>query len=274
MTTTTQREGTQSSLLDPTPRPPAAGAVSATVTVAWRSMLKIRHVPEQLIDATVTPVMFLLLFTYLFGGAVAGSTKAYLQYLLPAILTMSVLFMTIYSGVTVNTDKTKGVVDRFRSLPIWRPAPLVGGLLGDTARYAVAAGIVIALGVALGYRPDGGVDGVVLALALVVTFSFGISWAFTTLGLIMRAPNAVLYAGWFVIFPVTFLTNAFVDPRTLPSALKAVVDHNPVTNLIGACRSLMDGTPVGSDPVIALATAAATAAVFAPLTSHLYSKKS
>ena len=155
-------------VLDPEARPPGASPLSATLTFAWRSMLKIRHVPEQLIDATVTPVMFLLLFTYLFGGAVAGSTRAYLQYLLPAILAMSVLFMTVYSGVTLNTDMTKGVVDRFRTLPVWRPAPLLGGLLGDTARYLVAAVIVVALGLALGYRPDGGPAGVLAALALVV----------------------------------------------------------------------------------------------------------
>jgi ABC-2 type transport system permease protein len=243
------------------------------MTFAWRSMLKIKHVPEQLIDATVTPVMFLLLFTYLFGGAVSGSTRAYLQYLLPAILGMSVLFMTVYSGVTLNTDLTKGVIDRFRSLPIWRPAPLVGALLGDTARYAVAAGIVILLGLALGYRPDGGASGVLMALALVVAFSFGISWMFAALGLIMRSPNAVLYTAWLAVFPATFLTNAFVDPKTLPSGLKAVVEHNPVTNLFGACRALMDGTPVGSDAAIALITAAAVTAIFAPLTSRLYGTK-
>lgn len=259
-------------LLLPTGRPPGATAVSATMTFAWRSMLKIKHVPEQLIDATITPVMFLLLFTYLFGGAVAGSTRDYLQYLLPAMLGMSVLFMTVYSGVTLNTDRTKGVIDRFRSLPIWRPAPLVGALLGDTARYAVAAGIVIVLGLALGYRPEGGLSGVALALALVVAFAFGVSWIFTALGLVMRSPNAVLYTAWLVVFPATFLTNAFVDPDTLPSGLKAVVEHNPVTNLFGACRSLMDGTPVGTDAVIALLAAAGVTAVFAPLTSHLYGK--
>ncbi|HVW35551.1 MAG TPA: ABC transporter permease [Acidimicrobiia bacterium] len=262
-----------SGLLDDEARPPGASALSATLTFAWRSMQKIRHVPEQLIDATVTPVMFLLLFTYLFGGAVAGSTRAYLQYLLPAILAMSVLFMTVYSGVTLNTDMTKGVVDRFRTLPVWRPAPLLGGLIGDTARYGVAAVIVIALGFALGYRAHGGVAGVAAAVALVVVFCFGLSWLFTVLGLLLRSANAVLYAGWFVIFPLTFLTNAFVDPATLPPFLRWVVHHNPVTDLIGACRSLMDGTPVGSHAAVALATAAGLAAVFAPLTSVLYGKK-
>src|SRR3712207_99575 len=138
-------------------------------------MLKVKHVPEQLLDATVTPVMFLLMFTYLFGGAVAGSTAEYLDYILPGVLVMSVLFTTVYSGISLNTDLTKGVVDRFRSLPIARPAPLVGALLGDSVRYAVAGTVIIVVGVALGYRPDAGVAGALAALALVVVFSFGLS---------------------------------------------------------------------------------------------------
>ena len=119
-------------------------------------MLKVKHVPEQLLDVTITPVMFVLMFTYLFGGAISGSTAAYLEYILPGILVMSVLFTTVYSGVALNTDLTKGVVDRFRSLPIWRPAPLVGALLGDTVRYIIAGTVIVVLGVILGYRPDAG----------------------------------------------------------------------------------------------------------------------
>ena len=145
-------------------------------------MLKVKHVPEQLLDVTITPVMFVLMFTYLFGGAIAGSTGEYLDYILPGILVMSVLFTTVYSGVALNTDLTKGVVDRFRSLPIWRPAPLVGSLLGDSVRYVLAGTVIIVLGVILGFRPDAGVGGVVAALALVVVFAFGLSWVFTTLG--------------------------------------------------------------------------------------------
>ena len=141
-----------------------------------------KHVPEQLLDVTITPVMFVLLFTYLFGGAIAGSTGEYLDYILPGILVMSVLFTTVYSGVALNTDLTKGVVDRFRSLPIWRPAPLVGALLGDSVRYVIAGTVIIVLGVILGFRPGAGVGGVVAALALVVVFAFGLSWVFTTMG--------------------------------------------------------------------------------------------
>src|SRR3954452_13693831 len=142
-----------------TPRPTRPGPLSAALTFGWRGMLKVKHVPEQLLDVTVTPVMFLLMFTYLFGGAIADSTQEYLQYILPGVLVMSVLFTTVYSGVALNTDLTKGVVDRFRSLPIWRPAPLVGALLGDSVRYLAAATVVMLVGVALGYRPEAGVPG-------------------------------------------------------------------------------------------------------------------
>ena len=120
-------------------------------------MLKVKHVPEQLLDVTITPVMFVVLFTYIFGGAIEGSTADYLDYILPGVLVMSVLFTTVYSGIALNTDLTKGVVDRFRSLPIWRPAPLVGALLGDSVRYLVAGTVIVALGLALGYRPTAGV---------------------------------------------------------------------------------------------------------------------
>jgi daunorubicin/doxorubicin transport system permease protein len=255
-------------------RPPRAGAASAALTFGWRGMLKVRHVPEQLLDVTITPVMFVLMFTYLLGGAIAGSTGAYLDYILPGILVMSVLFTTVYSGVSLNTDLTRGVVDRFRSLPIWRPAPLVGALLGDSVRYLVAGTVIIVLGVILGYRPSNGVPGVLAALGFVVLFAFGLSWVFTVLGLLMRAPNAVMNAGFMAIFPLTFLSNVFVEPDTLPSALEAFVNVNPISILADVSRGLMDGTASTGDMAIVLVTAAALTLVFAPLTTHLYRTRS
>jgi ABC-2 type transport system permease protein len=253
-----------------TPRPSRASALSAAMTFGWRGMLKVKHVPEQLLDVTITPVMFVVMFTYLLGGAIAGSTGAYLDYILPGILVMSVLFTTVYSGVALNTDLTKGVVDRFRSLPIWRPSPLLGALLGDTARYLVAGTVIIVLGVILGYRPDAGVGGVLAALALVLVFAFGLSWVFTTIGLLMRSPNAVMNAGFMGIFPLTFLSNVFVEPETLPAGLEAFVNANPISVLATASRGLMEGNASGGDIAIVLATAAALTAVFAPLTTRLY----
>jgi ABC-2 type transport system permease protein len=253
-----------------TPRPPRPSAISTALTFGWRGMLKVKHVPEQLLDVTITPVMFVVLFTYLFGGAIAGSTGDYLDYILPGILVMSVLFTTVYSGVALNTDLTKGVVDRFRSLPIWRPAPLVGALLGDSVRYLVAGTVIVVLGVILGFRPSAGVGGVVLALALVIVFAFGLSWIFTTLGLLLRSPQAVMNAGFMGIFPITFLSNVFVDPDTLPAGLEAFVDVNPVSILATCSRGLMEGNAEAGDIGIVLGTAAVLTAVFAPITTHLY----
>ncbi|MGR6964651.1 ABC transporter permease [Geodermatophilus sp. URMC 61] len=253
-----------------TARPPRPGPLSTALTFGWRGMLKIKHVPEQLMDVTITPVLFVLMFTYLFGGALAGSTSAYLHYVLPGILVMSVVFTTVYSGVALNTDLTKGVVDRFRSLPIWRPAPLLGALLGDSVRYVVAGTVILVLGVVLGYRPEGGVAGVLLALGLVVVFSFGLSWVYSALGLVLRSPSAVLNGGFTVLFPLTFLSNVFVDPATLPGPLQAFVEVNPISVLATACRSLMAGTPDGTAIAVSLAVAAALAAVFLPVTTRLY----
>jgi ABC-2 type transport system permease protein len=263
-------EATLHRALGSTTRPLRASALSAALTFGWRGMLKVKHVPEQLLDVTITPVMFVLLFTYLFGGAVAGSTGDYLDYILPGILVMSVLFTTVYSGVALNTDLTKGVVDRFRSLPIWRPAPLVGALLGDSVRYVVAGTVIAVLGVALGFRPGAGVGGVVAALALVVVFAFALSWVFTTMGLLLRSPNAVMNAGFMGIFPLTFLSNVFVQPKTLPAGLEAFVNVNPISILATASRGLMEGNAEAGDIAIVLGTAAVLTSIFMPLTTRLY----
>jgi len=257
-----------------TPRPPRVSAASAALAFGWRGMLKVRHVPEQLLDVTVTPVMFVLMFTYLFGGAMSGSTAEYLQYILPGVLVMSVLFTTVYSGVSLNTDVTKGVVDRFRSLPISRAAPLIGALLGDTVRYLVAGTVIVVVGVILGFRPGAGVPGVLGALAITILFAFALSWVFTTLGLLMRTPNAVMNAGFMGIFPLTFLSNVFVDPATLPGPLEAFVKVNPISILADVSRGLMEGDPDGTDILVVLGTAALLTAVFAPLTVRLYRTRS
>jgi ABC-2 type transport system permease protein len=268
-TTTTPTDSLQAALASGA-RPPRPGALSTCLTFGWRGMLKIKHVPEQLVDVTITPVLFLLMFTYLFGGALAGSTSEYLQFLLPGILVQSVLFTSVYSGVTLNTDMTKGVVDRFRSLAIWRPSPLVGAVLGDGVRYAIAASVVVLLGLALGFRPEGGAPGALAAMGLVIVFSCGLAWVFTTLGLLLRSPSAVMNSGFMALFPLIFLSNVFVDPSTLPSALEAFVNVNPISHLVTATRGLMAGDPDLGEILIVLAVTAGLTAVFAPLTSRLY----
>src|SRR5690606_27404844 len=173
-------------------RPPQASALDASLTFAWRAMLKIKHVPMQLFDVTAFPIMITLLFTYLFGSALAVSLPQYLQDLLPRITVMTVTMITMYTGMALNTDLDKGVFDRFRSLPVWRPAVLVGMLLADAVRYTVASLVVVTLGVVLGFRPQGGPVGVVLAVALLLVFSFSLSWVWTAIGLRMQTPESVM----------------------------------------------------------------------------------
>ncbi len=250
--------------------PGRASALSASLTFAWRSLLKIKHVPEQLGDVIGIPLLFTLMFTYLFGGALAGSTGDYLQFLLPGTLALAVVFVTVYSGVTLNRDLATGAFDRFRSLPIWRPAPIVGGLIGDTGRYLLASTLVIGLGLIMGFDPKGGVAGMVGAVALVLAFAFGLSWIWTTLGLVLRTPNAVMSIGFVVLFPLTFMSNVFVQPETMPSWLRAFTEVNPVTHLVTAERGLMEGSATPSQIAWVLAAAAIMTAIFAPLTAHLY----
>ncbi len=221
---------------------------------------------------TITPVLFLLMFTYLFGGAVAGSTGAYLEYIFPGILAQSVIFTSVYSGVALNTDLTKGVVDRFRSLPIWKPAPLVGAVIGDSVRFLLAGTVSIIVALIMGYSPDNGVPGLVAGLLLVVVFAFSLSWTFTTLGLVLRTPNAVMNTGFMVLFPLLFLSNIFVEPSTLPGWLEAFVDVNPMSHLVTAVRGLMDGSDAADDVLLVLGEAAVLVAVFAPLTVRRYRK--
>jgi ABC-2 type transport system permease protein len=254
-------------------RPPRPSPLSTSLTFAWRALLKIKHVPEQLMDVTVFPVMMLLMFTYLFGGAVAGSTNTYLQQVLPGIVVMQVTWISMYTGHTLNRDLTKGVHDRFRSLPIWRPATLVGPLLADAVRYALATAVILALGLVLGFRPDAGAGGVVMALALLLVFSFSLSWVWTVVGIVMRSENAVFAAGNMVMFPLTFLSNVFVPVETMPGWLQAFVNVNPISILTAAVRGLMHGQPVQGEVALVLAVSAGLVAVFGPLTMYLYRRK-
>jgi ABC-2 type transport system permease protein len=255
------------------PRPLPAGPLRASLTFGWRSLLKIKHVPEQLGDVLGIPVLFTLMFTYLFGGALAGSTGEYLQFLLPGTLALAVVFVTVYTGVTLNRDLATGAFDRFRSLPVWRPAPIVGGLIGDTGRYLLAASLVIALGLVMGYHAGGGALGVAAAVALVIVFAVSLSWAWTALGLIARTPNAVMSLGFVILFPITFLSNIFVDPATMPSGLREFAEVNPISHLVSAARGLMDGTASAGQLLWVLAASALLTAVFAPSTTWLYRRR-
>ena len=266
-------EATLRSAVSVRSRPARPTPLAASLAFGWRAMLKIKHVPMQLFDVTAFPIMFVLLFTYLFGGALAGSPREYLQALLPGILVMTVVMITPYTGMVLNTDVTKGVFDRFRSLPIWRPAVLVGMLLADAVRYSVASVVVVGLGVVLGFRPDGGPLGVLLAIALLLVFSFSLSWAWTIIGLRMQTPEGVMQISMTVLFPLTFASNVFVDESTMPGWVQAFVKVNPITHLTDASRSLMHGGAAAGDVAAVLAWSVAFVAVFAPITMRLYNSE-
>ncbi|MCQ4212566.1 MULTISPECIES: ABC transporter permease [Streptomyces] len=260
-------------LLVATERPPRPSALSASLTFGWRAILKIKHVPEQLFDVTAFPIMMVLMYTYLFGGALAGSPSEYIQYLLPGILVMSVVMITMYTGVSVNTDIEKGVFDRFRTLPIWRPAVMVGYLLGDALRYTIASVVLLVVGLVMGFRPDGGVPGVLAGVALLLVFSFAFSWIWTMFGLLLRTEKSVMGVSMMVIFPLTFLSDIFVKPETMPGWLQAFVNNNPVTHVASAVRGLMEGDWPTSEVLWSLGWAALLVAVFGPVTMRLYNRK-
>jgi len=255
-------------------RPAAASAWASSTAFGWRAMLKIKHVPEQLFDVTMFPVMFTLMFTYVFGGAIAGSPGEYLQYALPGILVQTVVFITMYTALTVNTDIEKGVFDRIKSLPVWRPSMLVGALLGDSARYAMASTVVLTVGLLIGYRAPGGVLGVLAAVVLLVVFCFSLTWLWLIVGLKVRTPNAVMGVSMMVLFPLTFVSSVFAPPETMPGWLRAFVEVNPVTLLVEAARGLMNGQPDAGDILWVLGLSAALIAIFAPIAMRLFNRKS
>ncbi|MER6137284.1 ABC transporter permease [Streptomyces sp. NPDC001815] len=254
-------------------RPPRPNALQTSLTFGWRAMLKIKHVPEQLFDVTAFPIMLVLMYTYLFGGALAGSPREYIQYLLPGILVMSVTMITMYTGLAVNIDIEKGVFDRFRSLPIWRPSTLVGYLLGDALRYTIASVVMLVVGLIMGFRPDGGVQGVVGGVLLLIVFSFAFSWVWTMFGLLLRTEKSVMGVSMMILFPLTFLSDIFVRPETMPGWLQAFVNNNPITHLASAVRGLMDGSSPSTEIAWSLGWAAVLIAVFGPVTMRLYNRK-
>lgn len=253
------------------PKPPSA--FSSTMTFAGRALLRIKHVPEQMFDVTVFPVIFLLMFTYLFGGAIAGSTEEYLQFLLPGILVMTVAQITMYTGIDLNNDIRKGIFDRFRTLPIWLPSALIGSLLVDVVRYSMASAIMIGLGFLLGFRPEGGMIGVLGAVGLILVFSFSLSWVWTVFGLIVRSEKSLMMISFLVLMPLTFVSNVFVDPQTLPSWLQGFVELNPISVLATGVRGAMHGTVTVQQVVWVFIVSLILTAVFAPLTIYLYRHK-
>lgn len=248
-------------------------SVKNSFTMAYRGLLKIKRTPEQLFDVTLQPIIFTLMFTYIFGGAISGDVKSYLPVIIPGILVQTVITTSIVTGVQLREDMDKGVFDRFKSLPIARIAPLAGALLADTIRYTIATVLTFTMGYIMGYRPDGGLGYVVLAGLLVIVCSWAMSWIFAFFGVIARTASSVQGISMLALFPLTFLSNAFVPVDTMPNWLQWFVKINPVSHLITAVRNLTNSGTVGSDLVISLIGAAIIVAIFAPLTVKAYMRR-
>jgi ABC-2 type transport system permease protein len=259
-------------LLQRVERPAPPSALSNALVFGWRAVLKFKHVPEQLFDLVMTPIMFTLLFTFVFGGALAGSPADYLQFFLPGILVQTVVFNSVYSGMGLSTDLDKGLFDRFRSLPIWSLAPFAGLMVGDMLRHLIAGGIILTIGLILGYRPEAGVVGVVAAFVLLLAIGFGVGWIFMVLGLIIRTPMTVMTIGFTAIFPLVFASNIMVDPATMPGWLRAFVDVNPVSLMTTALRGVMGGTATLTEIALALIAPVALTLILAPVTLWLYTR--
>lgn len=248
-----------------TPRVAPVEGLRQVFTLAWRSLVQIKHNPMELLDLSVQPIMFVLLFTYVFGGAIKGSPGEYLQFMLPGIIVQTALFATMTTGFGLNMDLTKGVFDRLRSLPIARSAPLAGRILADTAKQVWSVALLLAVGAILGFRLGTGPLELIAAVALLLVFNMAASWLSVLVGVLVSEPEKVQIFGFMVIFPLTFTSNVFVPTETMPGPLQAWVKANPVTVLADAIRGLLVGGPVGTPVLKSLLWAAAIAAVFAPL---------
>jgi oleandomycin transport system permease protein len=243
------------------------------LTLAWRSLTKLRHSPDQLLDVIMLPIVLVLVLVNLFGNAVAGSTHAYLQYVLPGIAVQALLFASLGIGIGLNTDLRNGIFDRFRSLPIARSAPLIGYILGDVVKFVLSLALVFALGAIVGFRTHGSPPAVLAACVIIMVFAFAASWVMALAGLLARSPASVTAFSFILILPLTFGSNVFVPTGRLPGWLQAWVKINPVTDVSSAARGLMLNLPLGNAVVASLLWTAGLVTVFAPLASWAYRRR-
>jgi len=246
--------------------------VSQTLSMAWRATKKMRRNPEQFFDVTLQPLLFTAMFAYIFGGAISGDVSSYLPLMIPGILAQTVLTTCMATGTQLREDMDKGVFDRFKSLPIARIAPLAGPMVADLLRYTIAATLTFGMGMVMGYRPGGGVLGVTGAILLAIFTGWCLAWAFTWIGTIAKSAQAVQGMSIMILFPLTFLSNAFVPVDTLPDGLAAFVKVNPVSHLVTAARDLANSGQVTSEVGWTVLAGLVVIAIFAPLSVRSYKK--
>ncbi|NUW33452.1 ABC transporter permease [Nonomuraea sp. SMC257] len=243
-----------------------------TLTMAWRALKKMRRNPEQFFDVALQPILFTAMFAFVFGGAIAGDVESYLPLMIPGILAQTVLTTCMATGTQLREDMEKGVFDRFKSLPIARIAPLAGPMVADLLRYAIAATLTFGMGLVMGYRPGGGVGGVLGAILLAIFTGWSLAWAFTWVGTIARSAQAVQGISMMILFPLTFLSNAFVRVETMPGWLAAFVRINPVSHLVTAARDLANSALVSGEVAWTLLACLIVIAIFAPLSVRSYKR--
>ena len=256
-----------------TPPVKHTGILTHKLMFGWRNLLKIKHVPEQFVDVLITPVMFTFLFTYLFGGVVAGSPAEYLQFLIPGIMVQTLAFNSAYSGINIHTDITKGIFDRFRTMPIWPPSPLVGIFIGDFFKYLISGLIVLLFGYILGFRAEAGFLGYAVSFLIMIAFAMSISWIFIIMGLTMRSTSAVMSIGWLLLTPIVFMSNIYVDPLTMPGWLQAFISWNPLSWQVDAVRGLLLGDPSLKEILHALGGSLIISLILSPVAFLLYKKE-
>ncbi|HEU4396661.1 MAG TPA: ABC transporter permease [Actinomycetota bacterium] len=243
------------------------------LTLAWRSLLKLEHSPDQLLDVLLMPITFVLVFVFLFGKAVAGDWREYLQFVLPGIAVQALMFASMGTALALNSDLRTGIFDRFRSLPIARSAPLTGHVLGDLVKQVVSLALVFGFGAVLGFRPHGGPLGVLAGCGLIMLFSLAVCWIAALVGMVARTPGSVQGFAFMLIFPLTFGSNVFVPTASLPGWLQAWVRINPVTQVSDAVRGLMLDLPLGRSLTASLLWTAGIIVVFAPLAVGAYRRQ-
>jgi oleandomycin transport system permease protein len=252
----------------------ARQALAHSLTLAWRNVTQLKHSPEKLLDVTLMPIVFLVLFLYVFGAAVAGSTHSYLELLLPGLVAQMAIFSTMGLGTALCEDIHKGVFDRFRSLPISRSAPLVGAVLGDTVRFCVVMVVLTGFGSLLGFRFHTGVLPVLAAFALAYVFYLAVCWLSVLIGLVAPSPETVQGIAFIFIMPLVFGSSILMpNTENLPGWLQAWVKVNPVTHLADAVRGLTVGGPVASHVLYTLAWAAGIVVVAFPLAMRMYRRR-
>lgn len=260
----------------PPPVPERIGPLIALhhgLRLAWRSVLKIKANPEEVLGLMLQPIMFVTLFVFVFGQAMMGDWQTYRDFLMPGVIAQSVIFATMGTGFSLSQDVEKGIFDRFRSLPIARSGPLIGAILGDLARYAITVVMVLLVGLAIGFRPEGGPIGVLVAGGLILLFAFALCWMSAFVGMIVRTPMAVQSFAMILLFPLTFGSSSFVAPGDMPGWLAPIAMNNPVTHVVDAMRALMLGGDVAGPMIWTLVWTVLITAIFFPLAVWAYRRR-